>query len=297
MRLLAALISLSFSSTIFASESTSLDQAIEFSRSRSLNSMNVDWQELEKDARRLVSSHGEDAAIRFVVKALGDNHSFYRPPARPLHEVLAPHEGFPRIRINGWSGSMEAQRTSTEALRSSIDAVGASGRCGLILDLASNTGGNVWPMLVGLSPLLSEGLLGQFRYADGSSKAIEKKDGVILHDGGRHFLNPPGVSPGAPNVHKVALVVGPRTSSSGEILAILFRGQDGVRIFGGETSGQATATATVALPNGGSLSVASSVTVDRAGTAFTSKLAPDVRTDAPLDEASAWLGSVCGGGK
>jgi hypothetical protein len=51
--------------------------------------MNVDWQELEKDARRLLSSQGEDAAIRFVVKALGDNHSFYRPPTRPLHEVLA----------------------------------------------------------------------------------------------------------------------------------------------------------------------------------------------------------------
>ena len=297
MRLLAALIALFLSSIVLASESASLDEAIEFSRSRSLNAANVDWEALERDAKGLVASQGEDAAIRFVVKALGDNHSFYRAPARPLHDVLAPHEGFPRIRINGWSGSLEAARASTEALRSSIDAVGASGQCGLIIDLASNTGGNIWPMLVGLSPLLSEGPLGQFRSADGSSKAIEKKDGFILYDGARHFLNPADVSPGAPIVHKVALVVGPRTSSSGEILAILFRGQGGVRIFGEETSGQSTATSTVSLPNGGALSVASSVTVDRAGTAFNAKLAPDVTTDEPLNEASEWLSSACGGGK
>jgi carboxyl-terminal processing protease len=297
MRLLAALISLSFSSMILASESASLDQAIEFSRSRSLNAANVDWEALEKEAKGLVASQGEDAAIRFVVKALGDNHSFYRAPARPLHDVLAPHEGFPRIRINGWSGSVEAARASTEALRSSIDAVGASGQCGLIVDLASNTGGNIWPMLVGLSPLLSEGLLGQFRSADGSSRAIEKKDGFVFFNGERHPFNPPGVSSGVPIVQKVALVVGPRTSSSGEILAILFRGQNGVKIFGAETSGQSTATSTVSLPNGGSLSVASSVTVDRAGTAFNAKLAPDVTTDEPLNEASEWLSSACGGRK
>ena len=296
MRLLVALIFVLVSFPVFASDSASLEKTIEFARAQSLNAASVDWQKVEEDAKRLASSDGEDVAIRFVVKALGDNHSFYRAPARPLHDVLAPHEGFPRIRINGWAGPLQAQRDSTDSLRRSIDALGASGVCGVILDLASNTGGNIWPMLIGTSPLLSEGLLGRFEYASGASKAIEKRDGSIFHDGARHFLNPQGQSQGAAP-RKVALVVGPRTSSSGEILAILFRGQDGVRIFGEETSGQSTANATVALPNGGSLSVASSVTVDRNGTKFASKLSPDVTTNRPLEEASSWLSSVCGPGK
>lgn len=296
MRSLVALIFLLASSPAFASDSTSLGKAIEFSRAQSLNAAGVDWQKLEEDAKRLASSDGEDAAIRFVVKALGDNHSVYRAPARPLHDVLAPYEGFPRIRINGWTGPLQAQRDSTDSLRRSIDALGASGGCGVILDLASNTGGNIWPMLIGASPLLSDGLLGRFQNASGASKAIEKRDGIIFYDGARHLLNPQSQSQRAA-LRKVALVVGPRTSSSGEILAILFRGQDGVRIFGEETSGQSTANATVALPNGGSLSIASSVTVDRNGTEFESKLSPHVRTNRPLEEASLWLSSVCGPGK
>jgi carboxyl-terminal processing protease len=80
MRLLAALIALFLSSIVLASESPSLDEAIEFSRSRSLNAANVDWEALERDAKGLVASQGEDAAIRFVVKALGDNHSLVIPP-------------------------------------------------------------------------------------------------------------------------------------------------------------------------------------------------------------------------
>lgn len=295
MRTWAALIFLLASSAALSAGSVSLDKAIAFARAQSLYAAGVDWPKLEEEAQRLAASDGEDAAIRFVVKALGDNHSFYRAPARPLHDVLPPHEGFPRLRINGWGGPVDAQHASTDALRRSVDALTASGECGVIVDLASNTGGNVWPMLIGVAPLLSEGLLGHFRDAGGGSKAIEKRDGAIFYDGARHFLNPPGPSPGASTRH-VALVVGPRTSSSGEILAILFRGQDGVRIFGEETSGQSTGNATVVLPNGGALSVAASVTVDRHGTAFASTLSPDRETRRPLDEASAWLRSVCGGG-
>ena len=295
MRPLVALIVLLVSFSADASDSPSVEKAIEFARAQSLNAAGVDWQKLEEDAQRVVSLDGEDAAIRFVVRALGDNHSFYRAPARPLHDVLAPYEGFPRVRIHGWSGPLEAQRHSTQSLRSSMDGLGGSGSCGVILDLAANSGGNLWPMLIGAAPLLSDGLLGRFREANGRSMAIEKRDGAIFYDGARHFLNPASPSP-ASAPRYVALVVGPRTSSSGEILAILFRGQEGVRIFGEETSGQSTATATIALPNGGSLSVASSVTVDRNGTAFAARLSPDVRTSEPLREAASWLRSVCGGG-
>ncbi|TGQ64000.1 peptidase, partial [Mesorhizobium sp. M8A.F.Ca.ET.207.01.1.1] len=91
-------------------------------------------------------------------------------------------------------------------------------RCGWIVDLRDNTGGNMWPMLLGVAPLLrvtpsADENVGTFAAADGPSLWQLTSSSVRLGDRVRIDLGGPGYllkHPGAP----VAVLTAPRTASS-----------------------------------------------------------------------------------
>ncbi len=307
MRLVVSyLIFLALPSLAAAQEHPSLDLTLKLARERGYRAAQVDWNGVEAEARSLALDQGEDEAIRFVLKSLRDGHSFYRPPqkivtelpsansaTRVLSEAQPPIEDVPVIRINNWSGSHQEAMTATLALRSHLVTALSEPRCGIILDFSSNTGGNMWPMLVGLSPLLSEGVLGYFKDARDTAKAIEKKAGGIYVGGSGHVLNgSTGQQPSHPAI-LIAVAVGPRTSSSGEIVPIMFHGQENVRLFGQRTSGQSTANSTFPLPNGGTANVTTAVTLDRHGRVFDTFIEPETLTQQPLAESARWISSHC----
>ncbi|NUO75223.1 MAG: hypothetical protein HOQ32_04340, partial [Lysobacter sp.] len=212
-------------------------------------------------------------------------------PAPAIAVELPARQGVPVLRINGWSG--QDQRAAAVGVRDGLIAALAKSDCGLILDFSANTGGNMWPMLTGLAPLLSEGRLGAFRDAKGVETPIENRGGRIHYDGNPHFLNQV-LSSLPPRLPKfVAFVVGPRTASSGEITPILFRGQAGVRYFGAATAGYSTANSTIRLPNGGLLLLTTSATLDRNGRAYEQELVPDVQSADPIGDAADWIGAQC----
>lgn len=92
----------------------------------------------------------------------------------------------------------------------------------------------------------------------------------------------------------IALVAGPRTASSGEILALGFKGQDNVRVFGRPTAGATTANRSFRLANGGLLALTTSRILDRNGLHHAGPVIPDVDTASPLPAARAWLAEGCG---
>jgi len=289
---------------------SSLDLTLKLARERAYRAAHVDWKAVEAEATLLAASKGEDTAIRFVLKSLGDGHSFYRPPrnavpARPaansapqapspvLSQVQAPQEGVPVVRINGWSGTQQEAMAATAALRSDLVIAVSEPSCGVILDFSGNTGGNMWPMLVGLSPLLSEGVLGYFRDARGTATTIEKKSGGIFVGGSGHALNSATAQLPKHTVPLIAVVVGPRSSSSGEIVPIMFHGQNNVRLFGQRTSGQSTANSTFLLPNGGAANITTAVTLDRNQRVFDARIEPEASTEQPVEDAARWILSQC----
>ncbi len=169
-------------------------------------------------------------------------------------------------------------------------------RCGWIVDLRSNTGGNMWPMLLGMAPLLrttkeGEETVGSFATAEGPSPWQSTPSGVRL--GARVIvdLGAPGYRlkhGGAP----VAVLIGPLTASSGEATVLALRGRPQTRSFGEHTAGFSTANVVRPLVDGSSLVLTTSVMQDRTGKGDGLKITPDQRTHsgtATVAAAQAWL--------
>lgn len=222
--------------------------------------------------------------------------------------VLDPRIG--RVDIGGFSvvpGPAAMQQMQERAARwqALIRDQDNGSRCGWIVDLRGNTGGNMWPMLLGMAPLLRiavEGneTVGSFATAEGPSPWQSTPSGVSL--GARVIvdLGAPGYRLkhlGAP----VAVLTGPRTASSGEASVLALRGRPQTRSFGEPTAGVSTANVVRPLVDGSSLVLTTSVMQDRNGRGDGRKIEPDqhTRSDAAtLAAAQAWLldQPACGGG-
>lgn len=112
-------------------------------------------------------------------------------------------------------------RTVERELLAALDAPGAKGGTGLVIDLRDNGGGDFGRML-----RVAARLLGPHAGALALNRA-----------GGRSAINLPRLAPVArPSALRV--LVGPRTASSAEILAALLRRHGGAQILGARTVGK-----------------------------------------------------------
>lgn len=169
-------------------------------------------------------------------------------------------------------------------------------RCGWIVDLRDNGGGTMWPMLLGMAPLLRTSLLnnedvGTFETAHGPERwtltatAVQLAGKPLLDFGqSGHVLR----QPGAP----VAVLFGPRTGSSGEASVLAWRGRAQTRSFGQPTAGVSTGNVVHTLADGSRLVLTTSVMQDRDGRGDGLKIEPDQHTEgdaATLAAAQQWL--------
>jgi len=219
-------------------------------------------------------------------------------PIRPV-EALDPRIG--RVEIGGYAvmqGPAADQQMKERAQRwqAIIRDQDTGSRCGWIVDLRGNTGGNMWPMLLGAAPLLrtTSGAIedvGSFATAEGPSRWQLTPSSVRLGKRVRVDLGAPGYQlkhPGAP----VAVLIGPRSASSGEASVLAFRGRPQTRSFGQPTAGLSTANEMRPLVDGSALLLTTSVMQDRKGGGDGLKIEPDQRTDGDAVTAAAaqaWL--------
>lgn len=236
------------------------------------------------------------AAIKDVLKALGDRHSFMMDPAQkadlprvaratftpPRWELLEDGIGYIEApRFTGGNATLYAQYV--DALVEALDAGIARGVRGWVVDLRQNSGGTMWPMLSGLEPLLRGQSLGFFQTRDGSRRAWRNKvpDTAVAV---RSLADTP-----------VAVLTSSRTASSGEAVALAFRGRPRTRSFGEATNGLSTANRGHGLKDGTVLLLTGSVFLDRNGQGDGSPVRPDeaVRdlfgSNRSRDAAVAWL--------
>jgi len=216
------------------------------------------------------------SAIKQVLQALGDGHSFLIDPARqadmprvaraafvaPHWEMLEPGMGYlaiPGIRAGDRALPLRYRDAVLEALR----AGSAQGVRGWVVDLRENTGGTMWPMLAGLEPLLRGQAPGYFLRIDGSRDAWPN--------------NTTRPSARVPDLGQlpVAVLTSRRTASSGEAVAIAFRGREDTRSFGAPTFGVPTANAGHRLADGTMLQLTGALFVDRNGQGDGMPLVPD----------------------
>lgn len=295
---------------------TVLNQAIALVKERALNARKLDWSAVEAEAVRLSAARpgeaGRTDAIRHVLNSLKDGHSFYMPPhadalppsmptvnALPTSGQIPPpiassstRGRFARLSINNWSGSRMDVPAATLLVREELNRAIAHDACGLIIDVAANGGGNMWPMMGGIAPLYDAGTLETFEDRDGKRETVNVAAGQLRMNGNvwPQVTTMPPVT-GKPR--HIAVILGKQTASSGEILALGFKGQSNVRFFGQPTAGATTANWSTRLSNGGMIAITTSRILDRTGAVHTGPVMPDERSNDPVDAAARWLAGRC----
>lgn len=240
------------------------------------------------------------AALNRAAKQLGGRHSrFYSPAearvsfgredsgssAEPVQ--VSASGGTTTIRVPAL-GSNDQRVTGRwiRAAARSIDAAAPTTRA-WVVDLRGNDGGNLFPMLAVLSPLLDEGTVLSFAYRDRSIPVAIDGRRVLL--AGHEQAAAPGAA--AHTRRPVAILTDGNTASSAEAVAIAFAGQRDARRFGAPTYGVSTANEARPLYDGARVNITVAVDVDRDGTRYGGPLAPDVpAADAP-SAAATWISS------
>ncbi|MDX1448787.1 MAG: S41 family peptidase [Acidimicrobiia bacterium] len=282
-----------------------LQEALDLMRTWSINRDQVDWEAVEATVYRLANGAETPAdtyrAIETAVNSLRDDHSVFLTPSetRTLFDgqarfdqptVDVRSDGIGVVWVGFYRGNI-GEQADAYARALAIEIVAVADRvCGWIVDLRQNTGGNMWPMVAGLAPLLGgEGEIGSFTYPDGMVEPWRLRDGVAW------WNDQPMTTYGTPIPDEqlpVAVLIGGSTASSGEATAVAFRGRPDTRLFGRETAGLTTSNEPLYLSDGAMLALTMSVFTDRTGHTFGQDIpvVPDEEVDGdPLDSAVRWL--------
>lgn len=284
-----------------------LDEALDALQARHINRATVDWTWVRDVSRRLATGAETPSdvhpVLRVAVGLLRERHSSFRGPRAatesdapgrpaplPRGEVIAPGVGhliLPELMPRDRDDRLNI--TYREVLAETIARLEADGVCRWVVDLRGNGGGNMWPMLNGLEPLLGAGPFGAFGDEDTLHSRWVRRAGQIV-DAGLDEAASDGAA-GRLASAPVAVLLGSGTASSGEMTAIAFQGRERARSFGAPSAGLATANGSHRLPDGAVLLITTTGAHDGAGRFITGRLTPDEATpDAQtVARALGWL--------
>jgi carboxyl-terminal processing protease len=284
-----------------------LDQLINLMESGSFKRLTIDWRafrarvfDAAANAQTIADSY---PAIRVALEMLADGHTSYRSatgtvvffqirvctaPAPPV-PPLPPTIGY--VKVARFSGGAGEAVDFANALRNVIAAADRDDLQGWIVDLRGNTGGNMWPMIAGVGPVLGEGRSGFFIDPGGPIMDFEYRDGASWLSG------QPMQRVDAPYTlrrpqPRVAVLTDTGVASSGEATAIAFRQRPDTRSFGTLTCGLSTSTQLFNLSDGARLTLANTVMADRTRAPYGGQIEPDeLVTDAArvVPRAVEWL--------
>lgn len=211
--------------------------------------------------------------------------------------------------IPSFSPNNDAEGTAFETgLQRTIAELDAQHPAGWIVDLRGNLGGNLWPMLTGIGPLLGDQKEVSQSITRNGMTSTSYYDGLAGFDGvvngepvGYRYPRIGGVPYVLSRPAKIAILVDHSTASSGEMVAIAFRGQKNTRFFGEHTLGVTTVTNGWTLIDGANPVVAVGVTADRNGVRYPDGIEPDevvasgssefsLEQDPVVLAAAHWLG-------
>lgn len=292
-----------------------LDEAIAELRENHVNRARVDWSQITASAHAAIehAQNAEEAypAIRQVIAALGEKHTMFHPavaaapamtgleqpkpaaprPPRKEPQVRRLPGGIGHVSLPGWPFNRDhptSEAWVTQA-RTAMMQADAEGVCGWIVDVRDNGGGNLWPMLDILGPLLGAPPFGAF---------VVKTREPILYEAGRATYA--GQLPTMPALAAlklrsattpVAVLMNGKTASSAENVVMMFKGRDKTRFFGAATANYVSVNNPKKLKDGSIITTTVGYTEDRTGFAHTDAIQPDVPADdaAVIDIATSWL--------
>lgn len=283
-----------------------IDDVLSIMRQYAITRHEIDWTALESE----VKSRGANAnsirdtypALLLALELLGTNHSFINTPSGQTlyHSGLTCREqinlavptlsdiGY--LRVDGFSGTEAESIEYATSLQSMIAEQDNESIRGWIVDLRNNDGGNMWPMIAGIGPLLGEGTYGHFIDPDEniSSWGYQAGSSIFNDTNVVGVDSPHELSTSTP---RIAVLSSRRTASSGEATLISFKQQDNVRIFGTDSCGLSTANSMFELSDGGEFFLTVSTMADREMVSYGHSVEVDeeVIQDESINRAVEWI--------
>jgi carboxyl-terminal processing protease len=285
-----------------------LNELVDIMQANSYKRQQIDWAALRASVLDAGSGATTIAAtspgILRALTLLADGHSRYVSvtgatigfgtktcrPSGAGQPALPADIGY--VKVTGFSGTGAAITAFADSIQAQIRAADRDDLAGWIVDLRGNGGGNMWPMIAGLGPLLGDGIVGNFIYPDGltikwSIIGSTSRVGSSFAAGTSSSYTMRRPSP------RVAVLVDNAVASSGEATMIAFRGRENTRSFGVATCGLTSSVATYQMSDSASLLLADSLMADRNRVAFGDQLQPDEVVEdvvsAVVSRAIAWL--------
>jgi C-terminal processing protease CtpA/Prc len=241
------------------------------------------WSMLRDSAFTLaagaVSPFDTYPAIAWALRR-ANRHSFLQVPtpgavSRLLDDRIAyihvPQRGGPAVGL-------------ADSLHSAVGEMQAAA-CGWIVDIRANGGGNMWPMLAGIGPLLGDTLVGSFGGVDSPERWYYKAgvSGILTASGTLDTVTRITI-PAVESLDRavpIAVLIDAGTGSSGEAVAIAFIGRPNTRTFGSRTAGFATVNRGLRLSDGANMVVTTGYNADRRGRVYGEQLVPDSIVEVP----------------
>jgi carboxyl-terminal processing protease len=289
-----------------------VQEALGIIETNALERSAINWSEQNpqwlKEAAAFSTLDEAHQLIKKVLKNLGDNHSFLIPAQRLANSTSNPEDPVPRgfmvnerigiveIPEHGGDGKLGDGRNYATVVQKILYDLEHQGALAWVIDLRRNGGGNMWPMLAGLTPLLGQEPLGAFINPHTDEQYNWQE---ILTNADNAFLEPE-IQFLKHRASPVAVLTSQKTLSSGEATLIAFLGRPNTRTFGEPTGGLPTANSRFQLSDTSRLLLTTLLEADRLGRVYKSSIPPDVfvkiewskigQSDDPvLLEARNWL--------
>jgi len=247
------------------SPQTYLNKAVDVIEKNSIKKDSIDWvkfrNEVLEKGKNAESIKDTYPAIQYALELLGDHHSFLMTPEQSKtfvdKKILLPEisaelidNRIGYIKIPGfWGDTNERALKFAQQIQDSIRELDKNNIKYWVVDLGNDTGGNMWPMLLGLGPILGDGIAGYF---------ASNNNGFIGwgYSKGRVFCNKNQVMKlNTPyklrnKIEKLAVIISNNTCSSGEATAVSFIGIENSCLIGVPTYGNSTANGEFKLSDG-----------------------------------------------
>lgn len=284
-----------------------LDALLQTMEAYSTNRATINWASFRAQvfaaagaARTIAETY---PAIRLALNLLNDYESFYirsdREPiggatnscgaAPPTTPTLPATVGY--VKVERCSCQTAAEITQfADALQRAIRTADRPDVIGWIVDLRGNAGGNMWPMLAGIGPVLGDGIVGWIVYNDREYER-EYRAGAATSFG-EVFARVQAPYTLLKEFPKVAVLTDGSVASAGEAIVVFFRGRPETRSFGTPTCGHHHLLQEFPLSDGATLVLTTAQGADRVKTKYGGPINPDetiADQGEAVERAVAWL--------
>lgn len=276
----------------------------------SLYADQIDWGDVNQHFITLTkgkeSTEELKEGLQYLINSLGDKHGSIR--LAKDHSIFVYYSGevkgidnrdanFVNTVINDISATFSYQllddgvgylkvvgigggdvKKQADFIRKGLVDLKAKGVDKWILDLRFNGGGNMEPMIAGLAPLLGDGYIGgAMDNKNQITRNYHIKDGQF-DNAGRIVCEMKNTSMISRD-EKVAVLLSRYTISSGELVAVAFKGRENTRFIGEETAGYTTGNGYEYLNDELILIISEDVYMDRNKVRYDGKVGVDEKIE------------------